>query len=108
MFSTRPRTACAGQSIDGEVVWREEPVIADGERGFSRTRLSRELKALAIQPSRCRERHDHGQNLIGIVRIEFSPSHSFCGRSMFWRMTVLRKLAQAAANRGKWARSRSR
>jgi hypothetical protein len=33
------------------------------------------------------ERHDHGQNLIGIVRIEFSPSHSFCGRSMFWRMT---------------------
>jgi len=32
-FSTQPRTACAGQLIDGEVVARAEPAIADGERG---------------------------------------------------------------------------
>jgi polyisoprenoid-binding protein YceI len=33
-FSTQPRTVCAGQSIDGEVVARAEPAIADGEPGF--------------------------------------------------------------------------
>ena len=32
-FSTQPRTACAGQSIDGEVVARAEPAIGDGEPG---------------------------------------------------------------------------
>ena len=32
-FSTQPRTACAQQSIDGEVVGRAEPAIADGEPG---------------------------------------------------------------------------
>src|SRR5208283_6095201 len=35
-FSTQPRTACAGQSIDGEVVARAEPAIADGEPGSRR------------------------------------------------------------------------
>ena len=54
MFSTRPRTACPGQPIDGAVVWREAPVIADGEPGFRGRRLSRELKALTIQPRRWR------------------------------------------------------
>src|SRR5467141_1595862 len=29
-----PRTVCTGQSIDGEVVARAEPAIADGEPGF--------------------------------------------------------------------------
>src|SRR5205807_2863896 len=33
-FSTPPRTACAGQSIDGEAVAPAEPAIADGETGF--------------------------------------------------------------------------
>src|ERR1700680_2672222 len=28
-FSTRPRTACASQSIDGEVVWQPGPAVAD-------------------------------------------------------------------------------
>src|SRR4029077_20978442 len=32
-FATQPRTACAGQSIDGEVVARAETAIADGEPG---------------------------------------------------------------------------
>ena len=32
-FATQPRTACAGQLIDGEVVARAEPAIADGEPG---------------------------------------------------------------------------
>jgi hypothetical protein len=32
-FSTQLRTACAGQLIDGEVVARAEPAIADGEPG---------------------------------------------------------------------------
>jgi hypothetical protein len=32
-FATQPRTACAGQLIDGEVVARAEPAIADGELG---------------------------------------------------------------------------
>src|SRR6266849_2374759 len=30
----QPRTVCARQSIDGEVVARAEPAIADGEPGF--------------------------------------------------------------------------
>ena len=30
----QPRTACAGQLIDGEVVARAETAIADGEPGF--------------------------------------------------------------------------
>src|SRR4029077_1320287 len=30
-FATQPRTACAGQLIDGEDVARAEPAIADGE-----------------------------------------------------------------------------
>jgi hypothetical protein len=29
-FSTQPRAACTGQLIDGEVVARAEPAIADG------------------------------------------------------------------------------
>jgi hypothetical protein len=33
-FVTQPRTACAGQSIDGEVVARAEPAIVDGEPDF--------------------------------------------------------------------------
>src|SRR6516162_8723798 len=32
-FSRQPRTACAGPSIDGEVVARAEPAIVDGELG---------------------------------------------------------------------------
>src|SRR6516162_8411802 len=32
-FSRQPRTVCAGQSIDGEVVARAEPAIVDGEPG---------------------------------------------------------------------------
>ena len=54
MFSTQPRAACAGQSIDGEVVARAEPAIADGEAGFSRTRSFRERMALTIQSRRSR------------------------------------------------------
>jgi len=34
MFSTQPKTPCAGQSIDGEVVARAEPAIVDEELGF--------------------------------------------------------------------------
>src|SRR5664279_3917391 len=33
-FATQPRTACAGRSIDGEVVARVKPAIADAEPGF--------------------------------------------------------------------------
>src|SRR6266478_4661607 len=31
---SRARTACAGQAIDGEVAWRAELAVADGEPGF--------------------------------------------------------------------------
>ena len=31
---THPKTACAGQSIDGEAVARAEPAIAEGEPDF--------------------------------------------------------------------------
>jgi len=41
-------------TIDGEVVARAEPAIADGEAGFSRTRSFRERMALAIQSRRSR------------------------------------------------------
>ena len=53
-FSTPPRTACTGQSIDGEVVARAEPAVADAEPGFRGTRSSPERKALTIHPRRCR------------------------------------------------------
>src|ERR1700730_4121373 len=33
-FLTQPRTVCAGQLIDGKVLARAEPAIADEERGF--------------------------------------------------------------------------
>jgi hypothetical protein len=33
-FATQPRTACARQSIDGEVVARAPPAMADAEPGF--------------------------------------------------------------------------
>jgi hypothetical protein len=40
-------------------------------------------------PEEMPERHDHGKNLSGTVRIELSPSHTFRGRTTFWRHTAL-------------------
>jgi len=77
------RTACAGQSVDGEVVARAEPAIADGEPGFQ-GRVLRELKALTIHPRRCRSDTIMARILSELSEFSFSPSHSFC------RCTTLR------------------
>jgi hypothetical protein len=53
-FSTQPRTTCAGQSIDGEVV--------------AKTRSSRERQALTIQPRKCRSDAIISKNLSGKVQ----------------------------------------
>src|ERR1700730_14635629 len=65
----RPRTACAGQSIDGEAFSRAELAIADGEPGFRGRGLpgndKRDHPAQEMP-----EKHDHDQHFIGTVRIE--------------------------------------
>jgi hypothetical protein len=63
------RTVCAGQSIDGEVVARAEPAIADGEPGFwdeVRSATERTDQPAEEMP----ERHDHGKNFSGKDRIK--------------------------------------
>jgi hypothetical protein len=53
-LSMQPRTACAWQSIDREVVAWAEPAIADEEPGFRGRGPPGKLKALTIQPKNCR------------------------------------------------------
>jgi len=54
---------------------------------FSRTRSSRERKALTIQPRKCRS----DAIIAGIIseksESSFAPSHSFCRCTRFWRGT---------------------
>jgi hypothetical protein len=55
---------------------------------FSRTRSSRERKALTIQPRKCRS----DASIAGIIseksESSFAPSHSFCRCTRFWRGTT--------------------
>ena len=55
---------------------------------FSRTRSSRERKALTIQPRKCRS----DAIIAGIIseksESSFAPSHSFCRCTRFWRGTT--------------------
>src|SRR5580700_5892996 len=56
---------------------------------FSRTRSSRELLALAIQPRKCRSDAIIARILSDKSESSFAPSHSFCRRTTFWRGTPL-------------------
>jgi hypothetical protein len=60
---------------------------------FSRTRSSRERKALTIQPRKCRS----DAIIAGIIseksESSFAPSHSFCRCTTFWRGTGSVRLA---------------
>ena len=80
----QPRTACAGPSIDGEVVARN----CRRRARFSRTRSSRERKTLTNQPRKCRS----DTIIAGIIseksESSFAPSHSFCRCTTFWRGTA--------------------
>jgi transposase InsO family protein len=54
---------------------------------FSRTRSSRDLKALAIQPRRCRSDTIMARILAEKTGSSFAPSHSFRRCTTFWRGT---------------------
>jgi hypothetical protein len=56
---------------------------------FSRTRSSRERKALTIQPRRCRSDTIIAGILSEKSESSFPPSHSFCECTTFWRGTPL-------------------
>ena len=55
---------------------------------FSRTRSSRQRKALTIQPRTYRNDTIMARILSEPSESGFSPSHSFCGCTMFWRDTT--------------------
>ena len=44
---SQPRTACAGQLIDGEAVARAEPAIADGEPDFRAERADQPTEEMS-------------------------------------------------------------
>ena len=54
---------------------------------FSRTRSSRERKALTIQPRRCRSDTIIVRSLSEKLESSFSPSRLFCRCTTFWRGT---------------------
>jgi hypothetical protein len=70
MFSTQPRAACAGQSIDGEVVWRAGLAVADGEPSFRGRDPFRERKALTTHPRRYRSNTTMARVLSERIRIQ--------------------------------------
>jgi hypothetical protein len=62
---------------------------------FSRTRSSRELKALTIQPRRCRSDTIMARILAEKTESSFAPSHSFRRCTTFWRGTTAFHLINA-------------
>jgi hypothetical protein len=69
LSSMRPRTACAGRSIDGEAFSRAELAIADGEPGFRGRGLPGTTSA--DHPAQeMPEKHNHDKHFVGTVRIE--------------------------------------
>jgi hypothetical protein len=82
---TQPRTACAGQLIDGEVVAHAAPAIADGEPGSRGRGPPGNGNTLTNQPRKCRS----DTIIAGIIseksESSFAPSHSFCRCTTFWR-----------------------
>jgi hypothetical protein len=66
----RPKTACAGQSIDGEVVWRAGLAVADGEPSFRGRDPFRERKALTTHPRRYRSNTIMARVLSERIRIQ--------------------------------------
>jgi hypothetical protein len=66
MFSTKPKTACAGQSIDGEVVARAEPAADDGEPDLKNEGLAGRESA-DHSAEEMSGRRDHVKNLIGTI-----------------------------------------
>src|SRR5258708_3958735 len=54
---------------------------------FSRKRSSRERKALTNQPRKCRSDTIMARIVAEKSESSLSPSHSFCGCTMFWRGT---------------------
>jgi hypothetical protein len=56
---------------------------------FSRTRSSRELKAMSIQPRRCRSDAIIARILPELAEFSYSPSRSFCRCTTFWRRTAV-------------------
>ena len=57
---------------------------------FSRTRSSRERKTLTNQPRKCRNDTIMATILAEKSESSFSPSHSFCRCTSFWRGTAVR------------------
>src|ERR1700687_950701 len=55
---------------------------------FSRTRSSRELRALTIQPRKCRSHTIMARMLSELYEFSASLSHSFCRCMTFWRGTA--------------------
>ena len=87
---TQPGTACAGQLIDGEVVARAEPALADGEPGSRGRGPPGNGKTLTNQPRKCRNDTIMATILAEKSESSFSPSHSFCRCTSFWRGTAVR------------------
>ena len=58
---------------------------------FSRTRSSRERKTLTNQPRKCRSDTIMARILAEKSESTFSPSHSFCRCTTFWRGSATRK-----------------
>ena len=59
---------------------------------FSRTRSSRERKALTNQPRKCRSDTIMARIVAEKSESSFSPSHSFCRCTTFWRGTTVGQL----------------
>lgn len=84
----QPRTDCAGVSNDGEVVSCAEPAIADGEPG-SEDEVFPATKSADHPAQEIPERHNHGKNLTGTVRIElFSKLFILAGVRRFGETQV--------------------
>jgi hypothetical protein len=86
----QPRTVCAGQLIDGEVVARAEPSNCRRRARFSRTRSSRERKVLTNQPRKCRSETIMARILAEKSESSFSQVIHFAGDTTFWRGTGVR------------------
>lgn len=70
MFATQTRTACAGPSIDGEVVARAEPTIVGGELDFQGLKVRAGAESADHPAEEMSERREHSKNSIGIIRIQ--------------------------------------
>src|SRR6266550_5732213 len=62
------RSLCRAQAIDGGVTWRAELAVADGSQVFEE--ILPGTKSADHPAEEMPERHDHGKNLIGRVRIQ--------------------------------------